>query len=89
MADYIIRFMPEYGGTCLWPKSESAYEQFGNPIQYTAIGLPDMLIRKLESFDEKVMGIIDWNDPLGESPMTVEERDTLYQEGRLLMEETI
>lgn len=89
MAKYVIRFMPEYTAPSLWPVNRAAHADFGIPIHYDQVGLSDALTKKLEAFDHKIMGIIDWNDPAGKSPMTPEERKALYQEGKRLMQETI
>lgn len=87
MSKYIIKFMPEYYTTSLWAVNKTALDQFNTPIQYTDIALSLELIKRLETFDDNIMNIIDWNNPVGESPMNFEEREFLYQEALILLEE--
>jgi hypothetical protein len=42
------------------------------------ISLSSYLIEELGFFDEKLLGLIDWNDPAGPSPMSLEEQKRLY-----------
>lgn len=85
MAKYIIRFMPEYCATSLWAGNDEARAAFGSPIEYSDVHLPEELIRRLEDFDDRVMGIIDWSEPNGPSPMTKEEQLQLYHDGQELI----
>lgn len=57
MMKYILRFLPEYHSTCLWPENKLARDTFSMPIAY------------------------EWKDSIGSSPMSMEEREALYQEG--------
>ena len=86
MAKYVIRFMPDYSCTSLWPDNEKAREDFGMPIEYTAVNLSAELIQCLERFDDRVMDLIDWSNPAGPSPLTKEEQLQLYNEGKTLLE---
>lgn len=86
MAKYVIRFMPEYHATSLWPVSENAYADLGTPIAYKTVGLSADLIERLETFDEHILTMIDWDDPGGDCPLTNEERTRLYQEGTALLQ---
>ncbi len=86
MAKYIIRFMPEYHSTSLWPVSDNAYSDLGIPIEYKTVGLSDLLMNRLENFDDSILGIIDWNNPAGDSPLNKEERECIYQEGLKLLQ---
>ena len=81
---YIIKFSPEYHATSLWPANDFARVTFGMPIKYSEIGLSDGLVTALEQFDENIMGIIDWSNPAGESPLNIDERLALYNEGKRL-----
>ena len=85
MAKYVIRFMPDYSSTSLWPVNDKARSDLGIPIEYTKVNLSVELIQRLERFDDRVMDIIDWSDPSGPSPMTKEERLELYNEGEMLL----
>lgn len=85
MSKYVIRFDPEYFATSLWTVSDSARNEFGYAIAYEKLALSEQLIQRLEKFDDKVMDIIDWSEPNGDSPMTIEERRALYREGKELM----
>ena len=85
MAKYVIRFSPEYGETSLWPDNDAARSDLGMPIEYKKVNLSEDLILRLEKFDEGVMGIIDWSEPNGPSPLSKEERMRLYYEGVQLL----
>lgn len=85
MAKYVIRFSPEYGATSLWPDNDAARSDLGMPIEYKKVNLSEDLILRLEKFDERVMGIIDWSEPNGPSPLSKEERMRLYYEGVQLL----
>lgn len=85
MSKYVIRFDPEYFATSLWTVSDSARDEFGCDIAYEKLPLSKQLVERLEKFDDKVMDIIDWSEPNGDSPMTIEERRALYREGQELM----
>ena len=85
MAKYVIRFSPEYGATSLWPDNDAARSDLGMPIEYNKVNLSEDLIIRLEKFDEGVMGIIDWAEPNGPSPLSKEERMQLYYEGVQLL----
>jgi len=37
-AKFIIKFMPDFGSTSLWPINEEARKTFGTPIQYRTFG---------------------------------------------------
>lgn len=86
MAKYVIRFMPEYSSTSLWPDNDKARADFKMPIEYSTVGLSSELIQRLKRFDDRVMDIIDWSDPAGPSPLTKEEQIQLYNEGKTLLE---
>ena len=79
--------MPEYNATSLWAVSDSAYEDLGIGIKYKRLNLSEGLIEKLEEFDESIMGLIDWDNPGGESPLSYDERETLWKQGQILLEE--
>lgn len=81
---YIIKFSPEYLATSLWPANDFARVTFGIPIKYSEIGLSDGLVTALEQFDESIMGIIDWSNPGGKSPLSINERRAIYSEGKRL-----
>ena len=85
MAKYVIRFSPEFGATSLWPDNDAARSDLGMPIEYKKVNLSEDLILRLEKFDEGVMGIIDWSEPNGPSPLSKEERMRLYYEGVQLL----
>jgi hypothetical protein len=85
MAKYVIRFSPEYRATSLWPDNDAARSDLGMPIEYKKVNLSEDLILRLEKFDEGVMGIIDWSEPNGPSPLSKEERMRLYYEGVQLL----
>lgn len=87
MEKYVIKFMPEYYTTSLWSVNQKALEHFNTPIEYTDIDLSVKLIKRLEVFDDNIMNIIDWSNPAGETPMKLEERELLYQEGLVLIDE--
>lgn len=80
----IMKFSPEYGTTCLWICENDLYE----PADYEELRLPEELIRELAAFDEGIMGLIDWKDPGGPSPMSSQERERLYRQGYRLFEKT-
>jgi len=86
MKKYTIKFMPEYNATSLWAVSDSAYEDLGIGIKYKKLNLSEELIEKLEKFDDCIMGLIDWKNPGGESPLSAEERESIWNEGQLLLE---
>lgn len=86
MKKYTIKFMPEYNATSLWAVSNSAYEDLGIGIKYKKLKLSKDLIDKLELFDERIMGLIDSENPGGESPLSSEERESIWNEGQLLLE---
>ena len=85
MKKYTIKFMPEYNATSLWAVSDSAYEDLGIGIKYKKLNLSEELIEKLEKFDDCIMGLIDWGNPGGESPLSSEERESIWNEGQLLL----
>ena len=87
MKKYTIKFMPEYNATSLWSVSDSAYEDLGIGIKYKRLNLSEELIEKLEKFDESIMGLIDWDNPGGESPLSYDEREALWKQGQILLEE--
>lgn len=78
--------MPEYNATSLWAVRNSAYEDLGIGIKYKKLKLSKDLIDKLELFDERIMGLIDSENPGGESPLSSEERESIWNEGQLLLE---
>lgn len=86
MAKYIIRFLPEYSSTCLWPESKNSYEDFDIPISYESVNLSSELIKQLEAFDDSIMDILDWSNPGGPSPLSKDERMQIYNEGVRLLE---
>lgn len=86
MKKYTIKFMPEYNATSLWSVSDSTYEDLGIELNYKKLNLSDGLIEKLEKFDKRIMGLIDWGNPAGESPLSEEEREFIWDEGQLLLE---
>lgn len=71
---YVIRMLPKYMTTCLWPVSESAYENIGIPIDYEILHLSKELTEQLEKFDDDVLDIMDWREPHNERPMSKDER---------------
>ena len=85
MAKYRIKFMPEYNATSLWGDNDNAYNDLGIEIEYNTVGLSEDLINQLEKFDESVMGIIDWENPGGDSPLSAEEKYEIYQNGVRLL----
>ncbi len=85
MIKYVIRFLPEYNCTSLWPENEAARNDFDMPIDYKEIGLSVSLINDLEKFDDSIMTIIDWNNPGGASPLSNEEQLAIYNEGKRLL----
>ena len=86
MKKYTIKFMPEYNATSLWAVSNSAYEDLGIGIKYKKLKLSKDFIDKLELFDERIMGLSDSENPGGESPLSSEERESIWNEGQLLLE---
>lgn len=87
MKKYTIKFMPEYNATSLWAVSDSAYEDLGVGIKYKRLNLSEELIDKLEEFDKRIMVLIDWDNPGGESQLNYDEREVLWKKGQLLLEE--
>lgn len=87
MEKYSIKFMPEYYTTSLWSVNQKAQQRFSTSIKYTDINLSLALIKRLEIFDNQIMNIIDWSNPIEQSPMNFEERERLYQDGLILIEE--
>ncbi len=71
-----VKFLPEYFATSVWIKSEDIFVPIG---KYDKLPLSEQLIKELEKFDDAVMGILDWSNPGGESPMSFEERKDLYE----------
>lgn len=86
MPEYVIRFLPDYSCTSLWPDNEKARSDFKMPIEYTELNLSAELIQRLETFDDRIMDIIDWSNPAGPSPLSKEERIQLYNDGKQLLE---
>lgn len=86
MAKYVIKFSPDYCATSLWAVNDNALSDFGNFIEYEDVGLPANLIERLNNFDDSVMGLIDWDNPGGDCPLTYEERNKLYEEGIRLLQ---
>lgn len=84
-AKFIIKFMPDYGSTSLWPVNEEARKTFRTPIQYDELSISDTLRMDLERLDEKIMSIIDWNNPGGQSLISIEERQNIYFEGNKIL----
>ena len=83
MNKMLLKFLPEYQCTCLWKMEKDIYTPV---VSYAELGLPLDLIASLEAFDLAIMNIIDWDDPSGPSPLTIEERLTLYHTGLALYE---
>lgn len=81
---YVIRFSPDYNATSLWPDNELAMATFNMPIIYNEVGLSDAVIAELKRFDNSIMGIIDWDNPGGASPLSRDERMEIYNEGKRL-----
>ncbi len=69
-----VRFHPEYFTTSLQIK-----EDIFLYTEYENLPLSERLIAELEKFDDEIMNVIDWNNPGGESPMSFEERERLYE----------
>ncbi|MBQ8194821.1 MAG: hypothetical protein IJZ47_05580 [Oscillospiraceae bacterium] len=69
-----VRFYPEYFCTSLQLKKDIFL-----PTEYKNLPLSEQLISELEKLDEEIMNVIDWGDPGGESPMSFEERERLYE----------
>ncbi len=70
-----VRFHPEYCCTSIHIKSDIFL-----PVEdYKDLPLSEQLIAELERLDDRVMDVIDWSNPGGESPLTYEERKELYQ----------
>jgi len=86
MKKYTIKFMPEYNATSLWAVSDSAYEELGINIKYEKVKLSSDLHERLVKFDERIFELVDWDNPGGESPLTAEERTSIWDEGQLLLE---
>jgi hypothetical protein len=70
-----VKFSPEYHCTCIWMKDNDVFK----PIEYVKVPISRQLVDELETFDEKVFNIIDWDNPLGPSPMSFTEREQLYR----------
>lgn len=86
MAKYVIRMLPEYMATCLWPVSDNAYDDLGIPIDYETLHLSEKLTEELKRIDDDVLDIVDWSDPHNESSMSKEERYELLNRGKKLLE---
>lgn len=86
MGKYIIKFMPDYYTTSLWPVNDIARSELGSPIEYGTVKLSEELIERLIKFDDKIVGLIDWSDPGGPSPLTMEEQMQIYDEGVILLD---
>lgn len=50
MAKYVIRMLPEYMATCLWPVSDNAYDDLGIPIDYETLHLSKKLTEELKKW---------------------------------------
>lgn len=83
---YKLRFMPEYYASSLWAGDTQTEDIYGYEISYSSLGLSKELIQKLEVYDEKILNLIDWSNPVGPSPMRKVERKALYELGLSLME---
>lgn len=74
-----LKFLPEYFTTCIWICDEN--DVFFPIKEYALLRLPEELIQKLKAFDLEVMNVIDWSHPSGPSPLSYEERQSLYTYG--------
>lgn len=86
MSKYVLRYNPDYFSTSLWPYNDNAQNDFSLPIQYSELALSKSLVASLEKFDDKILSIIDWDDPSAPSPLSLEERLDIYTEGKKLLE---
>ena len=70
MDKYMVRFMFEYGGVCLWGMNKLAKEHYGYAIDLNTLPLSKDLKEKLNSMQEEFETIIDWDNPLNPSLWT-------------------
>lgn len=75
-----VRFYPEYCCTSIQIKSDIFL-----PVEdYKDLPLSEQLIAELERLDDRVMDVVDWSNPGGESPLTYEEQKELYQFAQII-----
>jgi hypothetical protein len=70
---YVLRFVFEWGGTCLWAANDEARERFGYPVDLAQLPIPEELRADLLRAEERFQTWYTPNDPAGRSPWTDEK----------------
>jgi hypothetical protein len=73
---YQLRYFFDSGsGVCLWSSNAAARERFGYAVEADQLGLSTKLCRQHAHMCAWFDTSVDWDDPAGPSPWTLEEAE--------------
>jgi hypothetical protein len=85
-ARYLLRFFFDYGSeSCLWPGNDAARRKFAYPVDPNGLGLSGDLLARIRTLAACHDTSIDWNDPGGPSPWTVDEQASFEAAAKALL----
>lgn len=73
MADYEIRLMFEWGGSCLWGMNAAAKDRYGYCEIESVLPLSEELKSRLAKLSQIHDKKLNWDDPTGPSPWSEAE----------------
>ncbi len=73
MAKYVLKYMFEWGGTCLWSVNDAAIEKYGYGVDERELPISGNLKRYLWYLQAYHDCFLDWEDPHENSPWMTDE----------------